>query len=84
MIEKILEKNRETDGELKEMFNKRPENWKSKMNSTIDKMKNNLEGINSSLIQAEEWISEVEDRVVEITTTEKNKEKRMKKKLKRV
>ena len=30
-------------------------------------------------MEAEEWISEVEDRVVEITATEKNKEKRMKK-----
>ena len=42
-------------------------------------MKNNLEGTNSMLSEAEEWISEVEDRVVEITTAEKNKEKRMKK-----
>ena len=30
-------------------------------------------------MEAEEQISEVEDRVVEITATEKNKEKRMKK-----
>ena len=30
-------------------------------------------------MEAEERISEVEDRVVEITATEKNKEKRMKK-----
>ena len=41
-------------------------------------MKNTLEGINSRLNKAEEWISELEDRVVEITTTEQKKEKRMK------
>ena len=40
-------------------------------------MKNYLEGTNSRLTEAEEWISEVEDRVVEITATEKNKEKRI-------
>ena len=27
---------------------------------------------------AEEWISDLEDKIVEITTTEQNKEKRMK------
>ena len=44
------------------------------MNSTIAEIKNNLEGINSRLMEAEELISEVEDRVVEITATENNKE----------
>ena len=42
------------------------------MNSAIAKMKNNLEGSNSRLTEAEEQISEVEDRVVKITATEKN------------
>ena len=41
-------------------------------------MKNTLEGINSRITEAEEWISELEDRMVEITAIEKNKEKRMK------
>ena len=41
-------------------------------------MKNTLEGINSRINEAEEQISELEDRVVEITATEQNKEKRMK------
>ena len=45
------------------------------MNSTISEIKNNLEGTNSRLTEAEEQISEVEDRVVEITATGKNKEK---------
>ena len=49
------------------------------MNNTITAMKNTLEGINSRITEAEELISELEDRVVEITATEQNKEKRMKK-----
>ena len=40
-------------------------------------MKNTLEGINSRLNNSEGWISELEDRVVEITATEQKK-KRMK------
>ena len=41
-------------------------------------MENTLEGINSRINEAEEQTSELEDRVVEITATEQNKEKRMK------
>ena len=41
-------------------------------------MKNTLEGTNSRVTEAEEWISDLEDRMVEITTMEQNKEKRMK------
>ena len=48
------------------------------MNSTITEMKNTLEGTNSRVTEAEEWISDLEDRMVEITTMEQNKEKRMK------
>lgn len=59
------------------MFNKELEDLKSKMNSAIAEMKY-LEGTNSRLMEAEEQRSEVQDRVVEITATEKNKEKRMK------
>ena len=61
------------------MFNKELEDFKSKMNSTIAEMKNNQEGTNIRLMEAEERISEVENRVVEITAAEKKKEKRMKK-----
>ena len=45
-------------------------------------MNNTLEGINSRITDAEEWINHPEDRVVEITTAEQNKEKRMNKKMK--
>ena len=40
-------------------------------------MKNTLEGIHSRINEAEERISELEDRMVEITAAEQNKEKRM-------
>ena len=64
---------------LKEMFCKELEDLKSKMNSAIAEMKNNLEGTNRRLTEAEERINEVADIVVDITATENNKEKRMKK-----
>ena len=41
-------------------------------------MKNALEGINNRITEAEEQISELEDKMVEITVEEQNKEKRMK------
>ena len=41
-------------------------------------MRNTLEGINSRITEAEEQKSDLEDRMVEITAMEKNKEKRMK------
>ena len=48
------------------------------MNNTINKIKHSLEGINSRITEAEERISDLEDKRVEITTAEQNKEKRMK------
>ena len=41
-------------------------------------MKNTLEGMNNRITKAEEQISDLEDKIVEITTTEQNKEKRLK------
>ena len=48
------------------------------MNNTITEMKNTLEGINSRITEAEEWISDLREKIVKITTTQQNKEKRMK------
>ena len=48
------------------------------MNNTITKIKNTLEGTNRRITEAEEWISELEDRMLEITAEEQNKGKRMK------
>ena len=66
---------------IQETFNKDQEELKSKqtmVNNTINEIKNFLEGINSRITGAGERISDLEDKIVEITTTEQNKEKRMK------
>ena len=63
------------------MFNKDLEELKSKqtmMNNTVNEIINSLEGINSRINEAEEQISDLEDKIVEITTIQQNKEKRMK------
>ena len=46
------------------------------MNNTINEIKKSLEGINNRTTEAEEWISHMEDKRVEITTSEQNKEKK--------
>ena len=43
-------------------------------------MSNTLEGINSRITEAEEWIDDLEDRMVEITAAEQNIEKKNEKK----
>ena len=48
------------------------------MNNTITEMKTTLERINSRKTEAEKWIKDLEDRMVEFTAAEQNKEKRMK------
>ena len=58
---------------LKELKNKHTET-----NKTISEIKNTLEGINSRISEAEEWISKLEDEMVEMTSEEQNKIKRMK------
>ena len=66
---------------MQETFNKDLEEIKSRqamMNNTINEIKNTREGINSRITEAEERISDLEDKIVEITTTEHNKQKRMK------
>ena len=63
------------------MFNKDLEdlkNTQTEMNNTVTEMKNTLEGINTRITEAEEWISDLEDRMVDFTAMEQNKEKRMK------
>ena len=66
---------------IQEMFNKDLEELKSKQtmtNNTINGIKNSLEGINRRITKAEERISDLEYKIVEITTAQQNKEKRMK------
>ena len=47
-------------------------------NDPIIEIKNTLEEINSRISEADEWISELKDKMVEITSEEQNKEKRIK------
>ena len=66
---------------MQESINKDLEELKNKhtkANNTITEIKNTLEGFNSRISEAEEWISEPEDKVVEIISEEQNKVKRMK------
>ena len=51
---------------IQEMFTKDLEELKNKQTE----MKNTLEGIYSWIIEAEAWINDLEDRMVEITTSE--------------
>ena len=63
---------------MQEMFNKDLEEIKSQyiMNNAINEIKNTLEGTNSRIMEAEDIISEVEDRMVEINESERKKEKK--------
>ena len=45
------------------------------MKNIINEIKNTLDGINSNLEEAEEWINDLEDRVMEINQAEQMKEK---------
>ena len=81
MIVKMIQNLGNRMEKIEETFNKGLEELKSNqtvMNNTINKIKNCLEGINSRTPEAEERISDLEDKIVEITTAEQNKEKRMK------
>ena len=48
------------------------------MNNAINEIKSTLEGTNSRIMEAEDTISEVEDRMVEINEAERKKEKELK------
>ena len=68
---------------MQESINKDLEELKNKhteTNNTISEIKNTLEGINSriSAIEAEERISELENKMVKIISEEQNKAKRKK------
>ena len=49
------------------------------MNNAINEIKNTLEGTNSRIMEAEDRISEVEHKMVEINEAERKKGKRTKK-----
>ena len=58
---------------MQEMFTKDLEELKNKQTE----MNNTLSGINSRITEAEEQINDLGDRIVEITASEQNIEKRM-------
>ena len=60
---------------MQEMFTKDLEELKNEKQRQIT-----LEGVNSRITQAEAWINDPEDRMVEITATEQNIEKKNEKK----
>ena len=78
-LEANIEKMQEMfNKDLKELKNKHLEELKNKqteMNNTITEKKNTLEVINSRITESQEWISDLEDRMVEFTAAEQNKEK---------
>ena len=72
-LERKMEKMQESINKvLEELKNKHTET-----NNTITEIKNSLNAINSRISEAEQ-ISELEDEMVEITSEEQNKVKRMK------
>ena len=81
MIVKMIQNLGKRIDKMQETFNKDVEELKSKqtmMNNRINEIKNSLEGINSRITEAEERINDLEGKIVKITATEQNKEKRMK------
>ena len=61
---------------MQETFTKDLEEFKNQQTE----MNNVPEGINSRITEAEEWINELEDRMVQITATEQNMKLKKKKK----
>ena len=76
MIVKMTQDLGKTREKMQEVFTKDLLELKNKQAE-----KNNLlEGINSRITETEEWISDLEDRMVEITAAEQNIEKKNEKK----
>ena len=66
MIVKMIQNLGNRMEKIQETFNKYLEELKSNqrvMNNTINEIKNSLEGINSRITEAEEWISDLEDKI---------------------
>ena len=80
MIVKMIKDLENRMDKKQESVNKDLEKLKNKHTETNNttEIKNTLEGINSRISEAEKQISELEDKMVEITSEEQNKVKRMK------
>ena len=80
MIVKMIKNLENKMEKMQESMNQDLEELKNKHTETTQllKLKNTLEGINSRIAEAEERISELKDKMVEITSEDQNKVKRMK------
>ena len=79
MIVKMIQNLGNRMEKIQETFNKDLEQLKSKqtmMNNTINEIISSLEGINSRITESEERIRDLEEKIVEKTTGEQNKEKK--------
>ena len=74
MIVKMIQDLGQTMEKMQEMFTKDLKELKNRQTE----MNNTLERIHSRITEAEKWINDLEDRMVDITATEQNVEKRMK------
>ena len=72
MIVKMIQGLVKTVEKMQELFTKDLQELKNKQ------MNNSLKGTNSRITETEEWINGLEEKMVEITATEQNIEKRMK------
>ena len=77
-IVKMIQDLRKRMEKMQEVFTKDQKNQR-----TNKQMNNTLEGISGRISKAEERISDLEDRIVEINATRQNTEKRMEKKKKK-
>ena len=73
-LEELKNKHAETNNTITEIKN----TLSSVQFSSVTQSCHTLEGINSRISEAEEQISKLEDKMVEITSEEQNKVKRMK------
>ena len=81
MIVKMIQNLGNRMEKIQETFNKDLEELKrnqAMMKNTINEISDSLEGINNRITEALEQISDLDDKIVEITTAEQNKGKRMK------
>ena len=69
MIVKMIQNLGKTMEKMQEMFTKELKNKQTEMSNT-------LEGINRRITKGEEWINDLEDRMVEITVAEQNIQKK--------
>ena len=79
LIIKMIQNLKNKMEKMQQSINKELEELKNKhTNNTITEIKNSLEGIKSRISETEEWISELKDKMVEMTAEEQNKVKRIK------